>query len=74
MKLKHISCRSSHGEVLSENGYSGKSLLPVNYLEEVHCFSEVAGPGLQSVARVTTKITFFTETFSKIVQPPELNS
>ena len=36
MILAHISCRSSHGEELYENGYSGKGLLPANYPEEVH--------------------------------------
>ena len=37
-------------------------------------FNKVSGPGLLSVASFTTKITFFTETFSKIVPRAELNS
>ena len=37
-------------------------------------FSKVAGRGLQSVASFTTKITFFTESFSKIAPQAELNS
>ena len=37
-------------------------------------FSKVAGPGLQSVASFSTKITFITEVFSKIESHPELYS
>ena len=37
-------------------------------------FSNVAGPGLQSVASFSTKITFITEVFSKIGPHPELYS
>ena len=37
-------------------------------------FSKVAGPGLQSVASLATKITFFTGIFSKIAPHAELNS
>ena len=37
-------------------------------------FGKVAGPGLSPVASFATKITFFTETFTKIVPHAELNS
>ena len=63
MKFTDIMCRSSSKEADILKKALKKSM-----------FSKVADPGLQLVTSFSTKITFFTEIFSKIVPHAELNS